>query len=190
MPTEVSERDRSNLEICKASFTHARLSGEITKRVAAMKSSNPSLRRISDTIQDLSSKLQTWWNSLPAFVSNCKYNLPSSESQLPEHVQLQHVIWLHYSYYGSLLAINSILTQPWTVTFTTTDPSEKAEFIRLVAASKATRIQATRHFVQMIPQTEITMASPKWQVLYPQACLFDWLHADGDCDPGWYSCIL
>lgn len=162
MPKNIPIGDATTLELLLAALTHGQLSGEITKRMSAVKDGNLKVKELSDTIHDLTAKLQSWWETVPKYARECKYHLPDATISLPSNARLQHVIYQHYSYYGSLIAIHTAFVRPWNNVPLPSDPQERADFSDLMRTSAAIRIEATRDFIQKLPQLEISVASPKW----------------------------
>lgn len=176
MPTEVAPGEPTDIVQVRTALTHAQLSSEITRAITALKCSTPTLTDLLNTIDELNAKLQAWWDSVPAFIRDCKYNLPGAAAKLPAGTRLQQVIYQHYAHYGSLLAIQSLTVHPWHKILVPTDPAERAKFNNLVASSTAIRIKATRQFIQMLPQLDMNMASPKWCVYPVTAFCHGWQH--------------
>lgn len=151
-----------SLETVTATIRHARLAGQIHKRIATIKAGRARLDDVTQTISDLSFQLQDWWDSLPTYA---KQDLRSLGPQLPENVHIFQVIYLHYSYYASLVAIHSILVHPWNSSALKIDPHQKEEYSRLVASSLEVFADATRRLIHNLPHVDINALTPKWYAM-------------------------
>lgn len=166
MPIEIPTDSRMNICIIRASLEHAKLSGQINQRIAILKLGKSSLQDLAETISDLSQQLNDWWDNLPDFI---KDDLHSPSRVLPPNVHFHHVAYQHYAYYGSLVAIHSVLVHPWSLNALKIAPHQKNEFTSMKAASMEVYVNATRKFIHGLPQLDITTLTPKWCVLHSSA---------------------
>jgi len=148
-----------NLAQIRSALEHAKLSSNINRRIVDLKTNQASLQEVADAIADMSQQLETWWNNLPDFL---KVDLGDSSRPLPPYVHFQNVLYHHYSYYGTIVAIHAILVHPWNSAALKVEPHEHGELARMTTNSREVYINATRKFVQHLPQLQITALSPKW----------------------------
>ncbi|KEF51074.1 uncharacterized protein A1O9_12856 [Exophiala aquamarina CBS 119918] len=159
VPAEVPPSCRMNLANIRAANEHAKISGQINQRIATLKLRRSSLQDLNDTITDLSRQLNGWWDGLPSFI---KDDLRSPSRILPPAVHFEQVVYHHYSYYSSIVAIHSILVHPWSTAAFQIAPHQTDEFARLKAASMEVYVNATRNFIHNLPHLAINALSPKW----------------------------
>lgn len=159
MPQECPEDSGVNLAQIASAIEHAKLSSEINRRIAELKQGHTGLHELSDTIADLTQQLDAWWDKLPDFM---KLDLCSPSRVMPPHVHFQNVIYHHYAYYGSIVAIHSILVHPWNSTALKIEPYEHQDLAGMVANSMQVYVNATRKFVQYLPQLDVNALMPKW----------------------------
>lgn len=107
---------------------------------------------VIETVRVLGQQLQQWREVLPASlrIGDAKAWLTLSGSR-----NRDCVLYLHFAYYGSLMAIHTIFTYPW---IAVTD-STKA-FRDQVSLSTETVAQAARNIILTTRHIEINVASP------------------------------
>ena len=93
---------------------HAQISSQIGKGFSTVQAYRQSPKDIVKTACDLDQQLRDWRDTLPPFmrpgnVIKC--------SDLPANLTVVHVLYLHYAYFGSLIAIHSTFTYPWSGMF-------------------------------------------------------------------------
>lgn len=146
-----------NLDVFEHSIKHARISGQITKRISTLKASNPTFDEVVHTIDHLNQTLQEWRESLPPLLKQGT-NCPA----IPEHAYPIHGHYQLYAYLGSLIAIHSILVHPWNAPVVKIEPSQMQEFRKHVIHSTNTIADASRKIIQALRHLTINAASPKW----------------------------
>ncbi|KAM3154891.1 hypothetical protein ABEW05_004608 [Botrytis cinerea] len=90
---------------------HAQISSRIAKQLASGKSFRQTHTKTLEVIQELKKELQEWRDTLPQFLQP---DAPTRRhGKRPDNINMYHVMYLRYAYYGSIMAIHSILTHPW-----------------------------------------------------------------------------
>lgn len=158
MPEGVEDAE-TNLAHIRTAIEHAKLSSSFNRRIADLKTNQASLQEVASSIAEMTQQLDTWWDSLPDYM---KLDLRNPSRQLPPSLDFQSVLYHHYAYYGSVVAIHAVLVHPWNSTALKILPHEREEFARMTAESGEVFINATRKFVQYLPQLNINPLSPKW----------------------------
>ncbi|PVH76694.1 hypothetical protein DL98DRAFT_464707 [Cadophora sp. DSE1049] len=95
-------------------ITHAQISSRIAKGFSTVQAYRQSPKDIVKTACDLDEQLRDWRDTLPPFMQ------PGNAikcSDLPANLTVMHVLYLHYAYFGSLIAIHSTFTYPWSGMF-------------------------------------------------------------------------
>jgi len=164
MPSKVLEGSGVNLDIFVHSVKHAQISGRIAKKITALKASNHNLEDIVNTISSLDEEVRNWRDSLPPFMKWDSHGLLPDQSSLPPNVHPYHVCWQAFSYYGSLIAIHSVLVHPWNAMAFRVEPNQKQQLRRHVAHSTSVVVHASRKMVQNLRHITITASTPKWYV--------------------------
>jgi hypothetical protein len=88
-------------------------------------------------------------------------NSPAGVS-LPPNVHPYHLLYQLYAYYGSLIAIHSVLVHPWNAMVFKVDLSQKLELRKHVAHSTNIVVDASRKMIQNLRHINISPSTPKW----------------------------
>ena len=156
-PSKVLDGSPLNLDIYVQSIDHARISGQIAKRINALKARTPSMDEVLRTVTELDIKLQKWRESQPHFLG-----LDPQEANLPPNIHPTHAYYKSYAYYGSLITIHSILVHPWNALAVKLEPGQKQNFMERIAHSTDIVVGASRKMIQNLRHITINAASPKW----------------------------
>lgn len=124
-----------------------------------MKNSNPELDKVISTMADLDRSLKSWRDQLPSYID---FDKPVDAERLPHSVRPQHFFYLLYSYYGSLIAIYSILVQPWNAIAIRVDQSQKELLGWEVKNSSDIIVEASRKVIEHLPHIKVDPSTPKW----------------------------
>ena len=111
VPTTTSPGSSVDVEFVTHAIKHARISSLISKRLVSVTAVQQSAVELIEIASDLSQRLQAWCESLPVLLkpTTSKRLLKSSSPK-----DAINIIYIHYAYYGSLIAINTVFTYPWT----------------------------------------------------------------------------
>jgi hypothetical protein len=159
LPTVSPEGGNACLELFICTITHAKISSQIATAIATMKNSNPKLDTVISTMADLDRKLKSWRSQLPRYIN---LDQPLETGHLPPSVLSQHFSYLLYSYCGSLIAIYSILVQPWNAITIQVDQSQREELGREVQKASDIIVDASRKMIEHLPHIKIDSSTPKW----------------------------
>jgi hypothetical protein len=152
---------RMNIEFLSACIKHAQIASRVSKRLATVKAYTQTPRELVQTVSEMDSLLEDWRKSLP---DHLQPSHPIKYSTIPEGLLMCHVLYIRYAYYGSLLAIHTIFTYPWTTAITTTDHS--AAFRDQVALSTNTVVEASRNIILTTKYIDVDTSSPVWMAFY------------------------
>lgn len=116
---------------------------------------------IIKTASELDIQLREWKDSLPLSMQpGTIINL----SEIPEKLHVYNLIYLHYAYFGSLIAIHSIFTYPWTGMFGRSRTAGLLNQVKIsteiVAESSRNIILATKYI------SDIYAFTPVWLAFY------------------------
>ena len=114
IPTVPPVGSNNHVEFCTHAFKHAQISSQIGKQLSTLRSYSLPPEEIIRLAGHFDAQLREWCDALPACMR------PGSDinpAEFPPKLHIYHVIYLHYSYYGSLMAIHSIFTYPWSGMF-------------------------------------------------------------------------
>lgn len=110
-----------------------------------------------DTVRSLDQKLQDWRDQLPPSLQ-----ISSPTKPLPQCAprNMVNIYYLHFSYYGSLMAIHMVLVYPWIAAIFSTDQVQA--FRDQVSVSTETVAQAARSIILITRHLNVDVASPAW----------------------------
>ncbi|ETI21720.1 hypothetical protein G647_08067 [Cladophialophora carrionii CBS 160.54] len=136
---------------------------DITEQFTALKASTPTLSDVIRTVDHLEQTLRGWHDSLPL-----NLRTGTNYSDTPENMDLVHVLYHHYVFWGTLITIHSILVHPWNVPKIQTKPIELLDFRRHSQNSTRKVVDASRAMIRTLSHVSIDICSPKWLVFtYP-----------------------
>lgn len=110
-----------------------------------------------EIVSSLDQQLQEWRDNLPPSLQIKNPRNPPTASGMRNKISLNYI---HFAYYGSLMAIHTIFMYPWITAIFGTDPSPA--FRRQVSLSMETVADASRSIILTTRYIEIDAASPAW----------------------------
>ncbi|PQE06909.1 Fungal specific transcription factor domain-containing protein [Rutstroemia sp. NJR-2017a BBW] len=141
---------------------HARISSRIAKQLASGKSFRQTHAKTLEVIQELNTELQEWRDSLPPFLQP---DAPTTRhGKRPQNINEYHVMYLRYAYYGSIIAIHSILTHPWNSSLFGSGQSSALQ--DRISISSHLVVNAARGIILDTDAIHITASTPIWLAFY------------------------
>ncbi|OCT45439.1 putative fungal specific transcription protein [Cladophialophora carrionii] len=163
LPSKVVDGSMVNLGLLVPAVKHAQILADITEQFTALKASTPTLNEVIRTVDHLEKMLRDWHDSLPP-----NLRTGTNYSETPEDMDLVHVLYYHYVFWGTLITIHSILVHPWNVPKIQTKPIELLNFRRHSQNSTRKVVDASRAMIRTLSHVSIDICSPKWLVFtYP-----------------------
>ncbi|RVX67823.1 hypothetical protein B0A52_07751 [Exophiala mesophila] len=159
LPSKVVAGSMVNLDFVIPWIKHAQVSGHITQQITALKASTPSLDDVIRTISELEHTLREWHDSLPPV-----FRIETNLSDIPQDLDIVHVLYMHYAFFGGLITINSLLAHPWNSEVVRLRQSDTAELETHVAQSLQTVVGASRQIIHRLRHVNIDACSPRWLV--------------------------
>ncbi|CZR52478.1 uncharacterized protein PAC_02355 [Phialocephala subalpina] len=160
IPSVAGESGTINTQI----FTHiiklCRISSTIVRQITAMKTLSQTPEEVISVISKLHSQLTAWRDALP---SSIQPDTPIDPSQLPLGYHLHHLMFLHYTYYGSVMLLHSTFAYPWNSSI---DSSQNSNVSGQIATSTNIIITAARNMILATRYTNINASLPGWLLLY------------------------
>jgi len=125
-----------------------------------MKTLSQTPEEVINVISKLHSQLTAWRDELH---SSIQPDTPIDPSQLPLGYHLHHLMFLHYTYYGSVMLLHSTFAYPWNCFI---GSNQDLNAIKQVSTSTNILITAARNMILMIRHTSINASLPGWYVIY------------------------
>ncbi|CAI7606784.1 unnamed protein product [Penicillium viridicatum] len=141
---------------------HARISSRIAKHLASGKSFRQTHGKILEMIEELNTELQEWRDSLPSFLQP---DAPTTRhGKRPQNINMYHVMYLRYAYFGSIMAIHSILTHPWNTSLFGSD--QTAALRNRISISSHVVVNAARAIILDTDAIHVDASTPIWLAFY------------------------
>lgn len=133
-----------------------------------MRSSQPDLEELVNTITSLDQILRSWRAKLPIYID---FENPLDANRLPRSVYPHHFFYLLFSYYGSLIAIHSIIVQPWNAIAIKIYCNQRDQLSQQVQKSSEILIMSSRKIIEQLPHVKIEPSTHKWYGTFAEAIL-------------------
>lgn len=148
------------MEVFTYLIRHAQISSQISKRLMSVKAFQQPPNTVLEAVAQLAQQLQEWRDSLPAGLRPedrlRSFQTPRDARYLPKTL-------LHCAYYGSLMAIHTILASPWV--YSTVFGNDRGLVTQdQVVFSSNTVAEAARNIIIIARILEINGASIQWCV--------------------------
>ncbi|TGO36848.1 hypothetical protein BHYA_0113g00210 [Botrytis hyacinthi] len=141
---------------------HARISSRIAKQLASGRSFRQTHSKTLEVIQELNKELQEWRDTLPQFLQP---DAPTTRhGKRREYINMYHIMYLRYAYYGSIMAIHSILTHPWNSSLFGSGQSSALRS-RILISSHAV-VNAARAIILDTDAIHVDASTPIWLAFY------------------------
>jgi hypothetical protein len=147
------------VELFISMITHAQVSSQIATAITRMRSSNPNLDELINTVANLDQRLRSWRAQLPIYID---FEKPFDADRLPRSVYSHHFFYLLFSYYGALTAIHSIIVQPWNAIAIQVYCNQRDQLSQQVQKSSDILIEASRKIIEQLPHVKIEPSTHKW----------------------------
>lgn len=133
-------------------FRHAQISSQIAKRFHTVRAYSQSPDTCVKTVAELEAKLAQWKKLIPVKMQPGMVVDPAAS---PVHIH--HLIYLHCAYYGSLISIHSIFTNPWSPIYAKCQTESLRKHVErssnIVADASRNVILVTRYVNDMLAGT-------------------------------------
>lgn len=129
---------------------HAQISSRIYTKLLSVKSSQQKHEDLVRATDELNTALSLWRESLPTYLH------PGSRikrSTLPDGVHLDAVVYMHYAYYGTLIAIYN--RYPWTQSVSSEEETPEMHQYTLESTSKV--VNAARNIILATKWIDVDM---------------------------------
>lgn len=112
--------------------------------------------KIFHRIQHLNAQLRIWTESAPPA---CRPK-PLRKSSLTPDVPMNLILYIRYTYYGAVIALNSCFTYPWLME--RVNHREDARFQKQINESTALVAEMSRNTIKDSKHIDIDFSSPVW----------------------------
>lgn len=158
IPSEVCPDSTIDMQACTGLIRHAQISSRISKDLTSVKAFQQSPSEFLQTAIALDSQLREWRRSLPVTLRPAD-KLMAFQTQ--SHGKDFSTIHIHYAYYGSLMAIHTMIAYPW-IRSTVLDHDTNAASKKQTISSSNIVAGAARNIIVIARSLGIDGASNQW----------------------------
>ncbi|CAI7612375.1 unnamed protein product [Penicillium glandicola] len=113
-------------------------------------------------IQQLNAELQEWRDSLPSLLQP---DAPTTRhGKRPPNINMYHVMYLRYAYFGSIMAIHSIFTHPWNSALF--GFGQTTALRNCISISSHVVVNAARSIILDTDTIHVDVSTPIWLAFY------------------------
>ena len=162
IPAQVPAGSTSNVEVFRAIVRHAQISSQISKRLMSVKAFREKPSEFLRSVSDLHGQLMEFRDSLPPLLRPGRSLTLSQCAQSP--TRLTQMFYLHFAYYGSMIATHVLLTYPWTSGRFRTE--SQPSFRNQISLSSTTVAEAARNIILNTRSLDVNAATPAFLAFY------------------------
>lgn len=158
IPTEICPGSTIDVEACTGLIRHAKISSQVSKNLTSVKAFQQSPSDFLGAAMTLDAQLREWRESLPGALR------PADKLrafQMPSSARSFSIIHAHYAYYGTLIAIHTMIAYPW-IRSTVFDQERNAVAHDQIVSSSNTVADAARNIIVIARSLGIDGASIQW----------------------------
>ena len=149
-------------QACTGLFQHAKISSRISKNLTSVKAFKQSPTDFFQTAMTLDAQLQEWRESLPDTLRPADKLMAFHK---PSHCNNFSKVHIHYAYYGSLMAIHTMIAYPW-IRSTVQDHDRNAATREQTISSSNIVADAARNIIVIARSLGVDGASIQWLVYH------------------------
>lgn len=142
----------------RAMVDHAQISAQINKRLLSVSGLRQTPAEMMQKMTDLTLQLETWKASLP---TKWQPGASTNSADVDSTRELNQILYLRFSYYGSLTAIHTVFFYPWISIVCGVDPHNTVHS-RQIAESTHVVAEAARDMIKATRTMQIDASSPQW----------------------------
>ncbi|OCL02150.1 hypothetical protein AOQ84DRAFT_349537 [Glonium stellatum] len=161
IPTTTPEGSAINFDFFIQIIKHAQITSAIAKELSSVKASKQPPEVIIEKAHELDQRLRDWKDNIPPHL---KPELPFRFAYLLPGTHLYHIVYLHFAYYGSLIAIHSVFTYPWNSSGFTRNPTSAIR--DQISASTQIVVDASRKIILATKFIDVNGSWPTWLTFF------------------------
>lgn len=160
IPTRALSGSAMNSEWLRVLVEHSRIASDIARNVNSAKASKQPIESLVVKVHELETRLREWRENMKPCFRPPMLLRRNDEHPLPPDTHWHHIVLLHFSYYGSLIALHSIFTYPWqlSVCCQTRSPIVREQ----ISKSTKTVLEASRQLLLATKSIDPGGSWPTW----------------------------
>lgn len=135
------------------------LSSAVAKNFTTVKARRKSLREKAYLVQNLSKNLQSWYDDLSP---DLKLVFPIDPKSTLRNLRVEHLLYLHLSYYGNMAAVHSILGHPWNLNNAPFVDQDDPVVKNQIETSGIALVETSRKIILMTRSISVDSVAPVW----------------------------
>jgi hypothetical protein len=165
IPNAIPRGSDVDLDCLILTIRHAQISSQITREIMSVKATELPTEQLERTVNRLHNQLKSLLEELPSNLKIGTLARPSPKAHLVP--RLIHILYLHFSIYGSFMALHSLFFYPWVSSrFLRQDLNTTLE--SQIAFSSSTVAEAARKILLAVRMLTTNVTTPRWLALsYP-----------------------
>ncbi|KAF2491273.1 hypothetical protein BU16DRAFT_564980 [Lophium mytilinum] len=160
-PTIAPNGKEIHVKLFTSLIEHAQISSSTMRSLSRTKAAQRSPAELISTVEKLDRRLYSWYQSIP---ESLRLDLTVKKSNLPEGIQLEHLLYIHLAYHGSLISIHSFLGYPWNLIGFASDSSR--DLTERMESSTRIVAEASRNLILATRDISIDAEAPAWLIFY------------------------
>jgi Fungal specific transcription factor domain len=163
LPTVAPHGSTLELESFRIAVRHARICSQISRQLTTVKVNQMSSKELINTVTYFHGQLKQLLEEMPAHLKIGTLARPSQEDH--SSTRLTHILYLHFSIYGSLMAIHAHFFYPWMSSrFVAEGQNAVAE--AQIASSSSTVAEAARKILLAVRLVTTNVSTPTSVAFY------------------------
>ncbi|KAF2186192.1 hypothetical protein K469DRAFT_687197 [Zopfia rhizophila CBS 207.26] len=161
LPIFVVEGSTIDYDFVLQVIKHAQITSKVAKGLTSVKSSKEPHSVLAQRVRELEIGLSEWRENMPSALR------PGTPFEFSPPSPLTHsyrLIYLHFAYYGTMVAIHSIFAYPWYLS--TYGRNQGPAFKEQVAASTKAIVEASRQIVLATKYIDARGSWPAWLTFF------------------------
>ncbi|EXJ67936.1 uncharacterized protein A1O5_08550 [Cladophialophora psammophila CBS 110553] len=164
VPSRVPVDSNMDLECLSLQIRHAEISSRISREIMSTKATRSSTDELLRTVKDLGQQLKDLVDEIPPGLQIGTLAKPSEEAHLISR-RIQ-ALQLHFSIYGSLLAVHCQFFFPWITSRFLNEGAETSFLEPQIALSSSTVAEAARKILLAVRTVTTNVTTPTWLAFF------------------------
>jgi hypothetical protein len=161
IPTAIVSDSTIDIELFTHAIHHAQISSEISKRLISVSAFRRTPLELIEKVSSLHQSLEQWRAQLPLHLQPGTLRNHLKLSSAKDNINFTYI---HFAYYGSLMAIHTVFTYPWITAMFGPAPTPATR--DQVSLSTSIVAEAARNIILTTRYIDMDAASPAWLSFY------------------------
>ncbi|KIW99292.1 uncharacterized protein Z519_00955 [Cladophialophora bantiana CBS 173.52] len=160
IPTTVPSRSNIHSPTLSIGIRYSKIHSQISRQLLSFKALSMSMNELIGCVNHFHAQLKQLLDEMPAEFKIGTLARPHHSTR-----RLIHILYLHFSIYGSLMAVHAHFFYPWMTSRFATDGSDAALEAQ-IASSSITVAESARKIILAIRLINTNVTTPSWLAFY------------------------